>query len=122
MDKIIGLIESGKKQGAKLETGGTRLGKEGYFVKPTVFSNVTDDMTIAQEEVSFVWNLMFFANYLIFYGQIFGPVQSILKFTTIDEVIERANKTKYGLAAGVVTKDINNALTFSQAVKAGSVW
>lgn len=54
MDKIIGLIESGKKQGAKLETGGSRLGNEGYFVKPTVFSNVTDDMTIAQEEVSFV--------------------------------------------------------------------
>lgn len=99
----MGLIETGKKEGAKLETGGSRLGTEGYYVKPTVFSNVTDDMTIAKEEI-------------------FGPVQSILKFSTIDEVIERANKTKYGLAAGIITKDLNNALVFSQAVKAGSVW
>lgn len=54
--------------------------------------------------------------------EIFGPVQSILKFETMDEVIERANNTNYGLAAGVLTKNIDKALTFAQAVEAGSVW
>ncbi|XP_076642531.1 aldehyde dehydrogenase 1A1 [Halictus rubicundus] len=102
-NKIQRYIQSGKKEGAVLETGGEQYGKVGYFIKPTVFSNVTDDMTIAKEEI-------------------FGPVQSILKFETIDEVIERANNTKYGLAAGVLTKDIDKALTFAQAVEAGSVW
>lgn len=101
--KILGYIETGKKEGAKLQAGGVRSGSEGYFVEPTVFSNVTDEMTIAKEEI-------------------FGPVQSIIKFKTLDEVIERANATSFGLAAGIVTKDLNNALTFSNAVEAGSVW
>lgn len=52
MDKILRLIESGKKEGAKLECGGQRIGTEGFFVQPTVFSNVTDNMTIAREEVT----------------------------------------------------------------------
>ncbi|XP_015600493.1 retinal dehydrogenase 1 [Cephus cinctus] len=102
-DKVIGLIESGKKEGAVAEAGGEREGNIGYFIKPTVFSNVTDNMRIAKEEI-------------------FGPVQSILKFDTLDEVIERANRTNYGLASGVITKDINKALTFAQAIHAGSVW
>ncbi|XP_015428442.1 PREDICTED: aldehyde dehydrogenase X, mitochondrial [Dufourea novaeangliae] len=102
-NKVLGLIQSGKEQGAVLETGGERMGKVGYFIKPTVFSNVTDNMNIAKEEI-------------------FGPVQSILKFETMDEVIERANNTKYGLAAGVLTKDIDKALVFAQAVESGSVW
>lgn len=102
-NKIQGFIQSGKKEGAVLQTGGEQFGKVGYFIKPTVFSNVTDDMRIAKEEI-------------------FGPVQSILKFETLDEVIERANNTKYGLAAGVITKDIDKALTFAQAVEAGSIW
>lgn len=101
--KILDLINSGVKEGAKLQTGGKRLGNIGYFVEPTVFSDVKDNMRIAKEEI-------------------FGPVQSILKFETMDEVIERANSTEYGLAAGVVSKDINRVLEFSQAVKAGSVW
>lgn len=123
LNKILGLIESGKKEGAKLETGGSRFGTEGYFVKPTVFTNVTDDMTIAKEEVipQTIHKHTYFTPYFLFF-QIFGPVQSILKFTTVDEVIKRANNTKYGLAAGILTKDLNNALTVSQAVKAGSVW
>ncbi|XP_072754527.1 aldehyde dehydrogenase 1A1 [Anoplolepis gracilipes] len=103
LDKIMDLINSGKKQGAVVETGGNRAGNTGYFVQPTVFSNVTDDMRIAKEEI-------------------FGPVQSILKFNTMAEVIERANRTNYGLASGVITKDINKALEFAQAVEAGSVW
>ncbi|KAG5893698.1 hypothetical protein JTB14_017805 [Gonioctena quinquepunctata] len=103
LDKILRMVESGIKQGAKVEAGGQRIGNEGYFVQPTVFSNVTDDMTIAKEEI-------------------FGPVQSILRFDTLEEVIERANNTCYGLAAGVISKNINNALIFAQAVEAGSVW
>lgn len=102
-DKILTYIEYGKKDGAKLEFGGKRWGKEGFFVEPTVFSNVTDDMRIAQDEI-------------------FGPVQSIIKFKTLDEVIERANNTIYGLAAGVFTKNIDNALVFANNVEAGSVW
>jgi len=102
-EKVLSLIETGKKEGAKLECGGERMGSKGYFVQPTVFSGVEDNMTIAREEI-------------------FGPVQSIFKFTTMEEVIERANDTTYGLAAGVLTTNINNALTFAQAVQAGSVW
>ena len=87
MNKILGLIDSGKREGAKLHHGGHRHGNKGFFVEPTVFSDVTDDMTIAREEI-------------------FGPVMSIMKFRTIDEVIDRANNSNYGLGAGVVTKDI----------------
>ncbi|KAH3809563.1 aldehyde dehydrogenase 1A1-like isoform X2 [Dreissena polymorpha] len=103
LNKILGLIESGKKQGASLQCGGERHGDTGYFVKPTVFSDVTDDMRIAKEEI-------------------FGPVQSILKFKDADEVLQRANNTSYGLAAGVMTRDISKALMMSQNLEAGSVW
>jgi len=103
LDKIVDLIESGKKEGARVQCGGARHGNEGYFVKPTVFSDVKDDMRIATEEI-------------------FGPVQQILKFNTLEEAIERANSTRYGLAAGIITKNINHALTFVQNVQAGSVW
>ncbi|KAJ8674127.1 hypothetical protein QAD02_005389 [Eretmocerus hayati] len=102
-DKILNLIESGKKEGANLVTGGSRVGNAGYFIAPTVFSDVGDNMRIAKEEI-------------------FGPVQSIFKFKDLDEVIERANKTTYGLAAGIVTKNIDKALKFAKAVEAGSVW
>ncbi|XP_040395943.1 retinal dehydrogenase 1 [Cygnus olor] len=101
--KILELIESGKKDGAKLECGGGPWGDKGYFIQPTVFSNVTDDMRIAKEEI-------------------FGPVQQIMKFKTVDEVIKRANNTSYGLAAAVFTKDIDKALTFAAALQAGTVW
>jgi aldehyde dehydrogenase (NAD+) len=101
--KILGYIESAKHDGAKLEAGGKRHGSLGYYIEPTVFSNVTDDMKIAREEI-------------------FGPVQSIIKFKTLDEVIERANNTNYGLAAGVLTNNLNTALVYSQAIESGSVW
>lgn len=58
----------------------------------------------------------------LFLPQIFGPVQQLLKFKTLDEAIERANATEYGLAAGICTKDINNTMMFAQGVRAGSVW
>lgn len=102
-NKVLKFIESGKAEGAKLECGGERLGDTGYFIKPAVFTNVTDNMTIAKEEI-------------------FGPVQCVLKFKTLEEAIERANKTNYGLAAGIVTKDLNTALVFAQSVQAGTVW
>nr|XP_012626348.1 retinal dehydrogenase 1 [Microcebus murinus] len=102
-DKILDLIESGKKEGAKLECGGGPWGNKGYFIQPTVFSNVTDDMRIAKEEI-------------------FGPVQQIMKFKSLDDVIKRANTTHYGLAAGIFTKDLDKAITVSSALQAGTVW
>ncbi|XP_008279046.1 retinal dehydrogenase 1-like isoform X2 [Stegastes partitus] len=102
-DKIMELIESGKREGATLECGGSMWGQHGLFIQPTVFSNVTDDMLIAKEEI-------------------FGPVQQIMCFRSISEVIQRANATHYGLAAGVFTNDINKALTVSSALQAGMVW
>jgi aldehyde dehydrogenase (NAD+) len=101
--KIQSLIDTGKKEGAKLQCGGSQFGSKGFFIQPTVFSDVTDDMTIAKDEI-------------------FGPVQSILKFDSLEEVITRANNTSYGLAAGIITTDINKALLFAQSVEAGTVW
>ncbi|XP_026737673.1 retinal dehydrogenase 1-like [Trichoplusia ni] len=103
MNKVLNYIETGKKEGAKLVTGGKRIGSKGYFIEPTIFTDVTDDMTIAKEEI-------------------FGPVQSILKFDTLEEVIDRANETNYGLASGIFTSNINNALQFSKHVESGVCW
>lgn len=102
MNKILELIESGKKEGAKLECGGSRHGTKGFFVQPTVFSNVTDNMRIAREEI-------------------FGPVMQIMKFKNLDEVIQRCNNTEFGLYAGILTNDLNRAIMFSQGVRAGTV-
>ena len=96
-------IDIGKKEGAKLMTGGKRVGAKGWFVEPTVFADVKDDMTIAKEEI-------------------FGPVMSILKFKNIDEVIKRANDSHYGLGAGVVTRSVENALKISNGIRAGTVY
>ncbi|KAK6475158.1 retinal dehydrogenase 2-like [Huso huso] len=101
--KILALIQSGISEGAKLECGGKALGRKGFYIEPTVFSNVKDEMRIAKEEI-------------------FGPVQQILKFKTMDEAIERANSTEYGLVAAVFTRDINKAMTVSAAMHAGTVW
>ncbi|XP_077997198.1 aldehyde dehydrogenase, mitochondrial-like [Glandiceps talaboti] len=103
MNKILHLIESGKQEGAKLLCGGSRVGDKGYFIQPTVFSDVGDNMRIAQEEI-------------------FGPVMQIMKFKDINEVIERANNTSYGLAAAVHTTDVNKALMIANGVRAGTVW
>jgi aldehyde dehydrogenase (NAD+) len=84
-------------------TGGERHGDRGYFVKPTLFAGVNDEMKIAQDEI-------------------FGPVLSVLKFKNLDEIIERANNTYYGLAAAVWTRDIAKAHTLAQKIRAGTVW
>jgi aldehyde dehydrogenase (NAD+) len=102
-DRIMGYIESGRSQGATLACGGERVGNRGYFIRPTVFSDVHDDMKIAQEEI-------------------FGPVMSVISFKDMDEVIARANKTDYGLAAGVWTSDIKKAHAVANGVRAGTVW
>ncbi|XP_063049293.1 retinal dehydrogenase 2 isoform X3 [Engraulis encrasicolus] len=101
--RIMELVQSGVREGAKLECGGKVCPGKGYYVEPTVFSNVTDNMRIAKEEI-------------------FGPVQQILRFSTVEEVIARANDTEYGLAAAVFTTDINKAMTVSTALQAGTVW
>ena len=102
-DKVMSYIEAGRSEGAKLLCGGERAGDRGYFVKPTVFADVRDDMKIAEEEI-------------------FGPVMSIIPFETIDEVVERANRSLYGLAAAVWTKDITKATAIANSVRAGTVW
>lgn len=105
LDKILSLIESGKNEGAKLVAGGERhcVHPDGYYVQPTVFADVEDHMRIAREEI-------------------FGPVQQLIKFKNIDEVINRANDTHYGLAAAVFTKDIDKANYIVGGLRAGTVW
>ncbi|MBF2008329.1 MAG: aldehyde dehydrogenase family protein [Chlorogloeopsis fritschii C42_A2020_084] len=102
-DKVMGYIEVGMREGAQMLCGGNRVGDKGFFIEPTVFTDVRDDMKIAQEEI-------------------FGPVMSIIKFKDVDEVIQRANSTMYGLAAGVWTKDITKAHAIANNVRAGTVW
>src|SRR5438552_14134917 len=102
-DKVMGYIEAGKKEGAKLLCGGNRVGSKGYFIEPTVFDNVTDEMKIAKEEI-------------------FGPVMNILKFKDADEVIRRGNQTQYGSAAAVGTRDATKAHRLANGLRAGTVW
>jgi aldehyde dehydrogenase (NAD+) len=102
-DKVMSYIDSGKREGAELLTGGKRVGDRGHFIEPTVFANVQDEMKIAREEI-------------------FGPVMSIIRFRDLDEVVERANNTPYGLAAAVWTRDIGKAHAIANNVRAGTVW
>ena len=103
LDKILHYVEVGRQEGATLTVGGRRHGTKGFFVEPTIFDSVRDDMAIARDEI-------------------FGPVVAVLPFRAMDEVIDRANKTQYGLAAAVWTRDLDKAHQFAQAVKAGTVW
>lgn len=101
--KILDLIQSGIDQGATLQCGGKAGPDSGFFVQPTVFSDVTDDMRIAKEEI-------------------FGPVMQIMKFSTHEEVIARANNSEYGLAAAIFSQDINNVHRMTDAIRAGTIW
>lgn len=107
MEKVLGFIESGKQQGARLLAGGERALEpefaQGAYVKPTVFCDCTDEMDIAKHEI-------------------FGPVMSILTYDDEDEVIRRANTTEYGLAAGVVTADLARAHRVIHQIEAGICW
>ncbi len=102
-DRVMGYIEKGNKEGAKRLVGGNRVGDRGFFIEPTVFDDVRDDMTIAREEI-------------------FGPVMCVMPFKDIDEVVKRANNSAYGLAAAVWTKDITKAHAIANRVRAGTVW
>ncbi|HWA98118.1 MAG TPA: aldehyde dehydrogenase family protein [Pirellulales bacterium] len=102
-DKIMQYIELGNKEGAECVTGGKRWGDRGWFIEPTMFTNVKDDMAIAREEI-------------------FGPVLSVLKFKDVDEIVKRANNTSYGLAAAVWTRDVAKAHHLASKIKAGTIW
>ncbi|WP_042248806.1 aldehyde dehydrogenase family protein [Jejuia pallidilutea] len=103
-DKIMEYINSGISQGATVKLGGKPLDSEkGNYIEPTIFSDVKPDMDIACDEI-------------------FGPVLSILKFKTIEEAIEIANGTEYGLSAGVWTKDLDTAMIMTRKIEAGTVW
>ena len=101
--KIMSYIDKGKTEGAQCLTGGSRFGNKGFFIEPTVFGNVTDNMAISRDEI-------------------FGPVLSILPFKDADDIIDRANSTYYGLAAAVWTRDVAKAHQFAARVRAGTVW
>ena len=103
MNIVLNYIAKGKEEGARLVYGGDRIKGEGFFLKPTVFADVTDDMTIAREEI-------------------FGPVMSVLDFETEDEVMARANDTEFGLAAGVFTNDLTRAHRVVAGFEAGTCY
>jgi len=107
MDKILGFIATAGEEGGRALVGGKQLTgpahDAGFFIEPTIFTDLTDDMTIAREEI-------------------FGPVLSAFSFDTIDEVLERANATEFGLASGVWTRDLATAHRMARGIRAGSVW
>jgi acyl-CoA reductase-like NAD-dependent aldehyde dehydrogenase len=106
MQTVLGYIETGKKEGAQLLAGGNRVsvdGGKGFFVEPTIFADVKNEMKIAQEEI-------------------FGPVLATLSFDDVDEVIRLANQNPYGLAAAVWTRDVQKAHLVSRQLRAGTVW
>lgn len=107
MDTIFGYVELAKKEGATVLTGGERITGEGYddgfFVRPTIIINATNQMRVAREEI-------------------FGPVLCVIPFDNEDEVIDMANDSEYGLGGGVWTQDINRALRVAKAVRTGRMW
>ena len=103
MNIVLGYIQKGKAEGARLVAGGSRLDRDGFFVEPTIFADVTDEMTIAREEI-------------------FGPVLSVLDFDDEADGIARANDTEFGLAAGVFTSDLTRAHRVSAAFEAGTCY
>jgi aldehyde dehydrogenase (NAD+) len=107
LERVTSYLNIGKQEGARALSGGDRLTEgpfaKGYFVPPTVFADVRDDMRIAQDEI-------------------FGPVLSAIPFEDIDEVIARSNATSFGLGSGVWTRDVSKAHRLAKAIRAGSVW
>ncbi|KAJ7087922.1 aldehyde dehydrogenase [Mycena belliarum] len=102
-DRIMGYIESGKSEGATVHLGGERHGTEGYFIKPTIFTDTTPEMKIVKEEI-------------------FGPVGVVIKFKDEADVIRQANDTMYGLAAAVFTQNLNRAIETAHKLQAGTAW
>jgi phenylacetaldehyde dehydrogenase len=103
MNRVCGYLDSGFSEGAKAVVGGGRHGDKGYFVKPTVLVNTSEKMKVVQEEI-------------------FGPVVTAIPFKDADDLVEQANDTVYGLAAGIWTKDIQKAHRLAAKMRAGTVW
>jgi aldehyde dehydrogenase (NAD+) len=103
METVLGYIDAGKREGARLVAGGSRVGSKGYFIEPTIFDGVTNRMKIAREEI-------------------FGPVLSVIPFKSVEEGLAEGNSTTYGLAAAVWTRDVAKALKAAKAIRAGTVW
>lgn len=105
LNKLLEFVQKGMKEGARLVHGGKRLDRQGYYFEPTIFADVRDGTFLATEES-------------------FGPIMIVSKFSSknVDDVIRRANATEYGLASGVLTKDISRALRFAEKIDAGTVF
>jgi len=103
MQRIMGYIESGKEQGAKLHFGGEQHGTEGYWIQPTIFTETRPEMRIVKEEI-------------------FGPVAVIVKFEDEEDALRQANDTMYGLAAAVFTQNITRGIEFAHKLQAGTLW
>jgi aldehyde dehydrogenase (NAD+) len=106
LQRVLGYVEKGSQEGARLAAGGQRLGgalQGGYYIEPTVFSNVSNSMTIAQEEI-------------------FGPVASVIPFDTIEEALTLANDIEYGLGSGVWSTNVNTVHKMIDGIQAGTVW
>jgi len=107
MDKILGFMQGAGQEGAQALVGGARMAgaglEDGFFIEPTIFTGVTDEMTIAREEI-------------------FGPVLSAFAFDTEEEVLKRANATPFGLGSGVWTRNLSTAHRMARGIQAGSVW
>lgn len=101
--RVLGYVDAGRAEGARLVTGGSAPQRDGFFVAPTIFSDVGNGMRIAREEI-------------------FGPVLAVMPFDSMEELIAMANDTSYGLAAVVWTKDISRAHLYARKIRAGTIW
>ncbi|KPA79562.1 putative mitochondrial aldehyde dehydrogenase, mitochondrial precursor (ALDH2) [Leptomonas pyrrhocoris] len=102
-ERVLSYIEAGVQEGATVVTGGGKVGDKGYYVQPTIFADVKEDMKICKEEI-------------------FGPVTCVMKFKDMDEVVKRANDSIYGLAAGICTRKMDTAIRYASYLDAGTVW